>query len=120
MVDDDEDNARSMARLLRIWGYDVRIARTGPEAVVAAHDGRPEVVLLDIGLPGMNGHEVAKVLRRDLSGPLLIFAVTGYSHPDDLRAAETSGFDHYLVKPIDLDLLESHLSRAEHAGVGCE
>jgi PAS domain S-box-containing protein len=111
VVEDDPHSASTLARLLRIWGYHVRVAADGPTAIEEAGRREPDVVLLDIGLPGMNGHEVAQSLRKSLSRPSLILAVTGYSHPQELYSTQRSWFDDYLIKPIDLDVLQAMLAR---------
>ena len=106
VVDDNADAARGLARLLNRLGHAVRVAHGGPEAIEAAREHRPGVVLLDIGLPGMDGYEVAARLRGEpcCRGALLI-AVTGYGQERDRRRAEESGFDHHMVKPVDYDHL---------------
>ncbi len=114
IVDDNTDSARSMAILQTRRGHVTRTAFTGPDALTAAAEFLPEVVLLDIGLPGMDGFEVARRLREmpALSGVFLI-AMTGYASPEDLLAATQAGFDEHLVKPVDLDVLREWLrSRA--------
>jgi PAS domain S-box-containing protein len=102
VVDDNVDSAEILARLLRKSGHDVRTAYTGPTALEAAVDHLPDVVLLDIGLPGLNGYEVARRLRQDprLEGVLLV-AMTGYGQESDLQLAKEAGFDRHLVKPVD-------------------
>jgi CheY-like chemotaxis protein len=106
IVDDNEDSARSMGMLQRLRGHETRIAFTGPEALATAADFAPEVVLLDIGLPGMDGFEVARRLRAmpQLANALLV-AMTGYGTPEDRANAQAAGIDEYLLKPVDLDLL---------------
>jgi signal transduction histidine kinase/ActR/RegA family two-component response regulator len=115
IVDDNEDSARSMSTLQRLRGHETRTAFTGPDAVAAAAEFAPEVVLLDIGLPGMDGYEVARRLRAmpALAGALLV-AMSGYGSDEDRARAGAAGFDEYLVKPVDLDLLRLWLrSRLE-------
>src|SRR5262249_34854516 len=98
VVDDHWDGAESTAALLRIQGHEVRTAHDGPEALEAARAFRPQVVLLDIGLPGMDGYEVARRLRQEPeSGGVVLVAVTGYGRDEDRRAAAAAGFDHHLV-----------------------
>ena len=114
IVDDNEDSARSMSLLQRLRGHETRIAFTGPDAVAAAVEFAPEVVLLDIGLPDMDGFEVARRLRAmpALAGVFLV-AITGYGSDEDRAHARAAGIDEYLVKPVDLDLLRACLrSRA--------
>jgi PAS domain S-box-containing protein len=102
VVDDSEDTAESMAMLLSMSGYDVRMAHTGPTALEAAVTYQPHVVLLDIGLPGMDGYEVARRLRQHphLQGVRLV-AVTGYGLASELQRSHEAGFDAHLVKPVD-------------------
>ena len=106
IVDDNTDSARSLAVLQRLRGHDTRTAFTGPAAVTAAAEFLPEVVLLDIGLPGMDGFEVARHLRAmpELSGVFLI-GMSGYGRDEDRAQAKAAGFDEYMVKPVDLALL---------------
>jgi CheY-like chemotaxis protein len=106
VVDDNLDNAGGLSRLLKLLGHDVREAHDGRAAIDVARAHRPEVVLLDIGLPGMDGYEVASRLRSDeCCSEALIVAVSGYGQPEDLRRAKEAGFDHHLVKPVDYDAL---------------
>lgn len=109
VVEDNVDAADTLGLLLRLYGHEVQLARTGPTALQMAADSRPDVVLLDIGLPGMDGYEVAKRLReRPDFKDVMMCALTGYtpSEADRHRQTET-GFDHYYVKPVDLqNLLE--------------
>ncbi|MES2597441.1 MAG: response regulator [Verrucomicrobiota bacterium] len=110
MVDDNTDWARRLAMLQRQRGHETCTAYTGPEALAAAAEFRPEVVVLDIGLPGMDGFEVARQLRAtpELEN-LLLIAMSGYGSADDQETARQAGFDEYLVKPIDLEKLCSIL-----------
>jgi len=110
IVDDNTDSAGSMAMLQTRRGHVTRTAFTGPDALTAAAEFLPDVVLLDIGLPGMDGYEVARHLRAmpALAGVFLI-AMTGYASPEDLLAAKQAGFDEHLVKPVDLDTLSEWL-----------
>jgi signal transduction histidine kinase/CheY-like chemotaxis protein len=107
VVDDNEDSAVSLAILLKARGHDVHVAHDGPTAIERACDLRPDVVLLDLGLPGMDGCEVARRLRdRSETQLALLVAVTGYGHDEARERARRSGFDHHLVKPVVLrDLL---------------
>jgi two-component system CheB/CheR fusion protein len=112
-VDDHADAARSLAVLLRLWNHDVILARDGPAALAAAAEHHPDIVLLDIGLPGMDGYQVAQQLRKvpGMQKALLI-AMTGYGQEQDRRLAREAGFDHHLVKPVDLEALQSLLAGA--------
>jgi CheY-like chemotaxis protein len=100
VVDDNVD----LARVLQIHGHDVRIAHDGPTGLDLAKNSKPDVVLLDIGLPGMDGYQLAAQLRRDetVKNATLI-AISGYGQEEDLRLAKEAGFDHHLVKPIISD-----------------
>ena len=110
VVDDSVDSAETLGELLKIWGYDVRLAHDGPGAVAAARDYRPEVVLLDIGLPGIDGFAVAAQLRKEGIGGRMLIALTGYGEKQDRDKAQQVGFDHHLVKPIDPDTLQKLLA----------
>jgi CheY-like chemotaxis protein len=108
VVDDNVDAAESLAVLLRLWGHQVRVAHTGPEALKVAHESHPEMLILDIGLPEMSGYEVARRLRQQPQfGKAIIVAVTGYGQAEDRRRTEEAGFDHHLTKPVDPAALES-------------
>jgi CheY-like chemotaxis protein len=111
VVDDSIDSAETLGELLRIWGHDVRMAHDGPAALAAARDYRPEIVLLDIGLPGMDGFAVAAQLRQEGLGGRMLVALTGYGEQQDRERAQKAGFDHHLVKPIDPDTLQKLLVR---------
>jgi PAS domain S-box-containing protein len=111
VVDDNADTARGMARLLKLLGHEVRVAHDGPGAIEAALEFRPEFVLLDIGLPGMDGYEVASRLKREGSfQDAIIIAVSGYGQDHDRRRSKEAGFDHHLVKPVDHEALLTLLS----------
>ena len=111
VVDDSVDSAETLGELLKIWGHEVLLAHDGPAAVAAARDYRPEVVLLDIGLPGMDGFAVATQLRKEGIGGRMLVALTGYGEQQDKDRAHKAGFDHHLVKPIDPDTLQKLLVR---------
>jgi two-component system, sensor histidine kinase len=111
VVDDSVDSAETLGELLRIWGHEVRLAHDGPTAVTAAREYRPEVVLLDIGLPGMDGFAVATALRKEGTAGRMLVALTGYGEQQDRDRAQKAGFDHHLVKPIDPDTLQKLLAR---------
>ncbi|MES2661390.1 MAG: PAS domain S-box protein [Verrucomicrobiota bacterium] len=111
IVDDNHDAAETMAMLQRLHGHDTRTAHTGPAAVTLAAEFIPEVVLLDIGLPEMDGFEVARRLRSmpDMKNAFLI-ALTGYGTDADRQQAREAGFDEHLAKPADLKLLNEWLA----------
>lgn len=103
VVDDLQDSADSLAEALRLLGQDVCAAYGGEEALEKAESFRPDVVLLDLGMPGMDGYEVCRRLRRTPEGQrLLIIAQTGWGQQQDKERTREAGFDHHLVKPLDL------------------
>jgi CheY-like chemotaxis protein len=113
VVDDNADAAESMALLLAVHGHDVRQARSGPEAIATARTFAPDVMLLDLGLPEMDGYAVAEAVRREpaLAGCRLV-AVTGYGRDEDRRRAREAGFDEHLLKPVDPAVLQTVVASA--------
>jgi len=110
VVDDNVDAAETLAMLLGLIGADVRVAHDGPSALAAFAAFVPELVLLDIGMPGMDGYEVARRLRtQDAGRAANIVALTGWGQNEDRRLAREAGFDHHLVKPANLDALRAIL-----------
>ncbi|HTP24094.1 MAG TPA: ATP-binding protein [Anaeromyxobacteraceae bacterium] len=111
VVEDNIDAAESLKEALELNGHTVFLAYTGPEGVQRARDVRPDVVLCDIGLPGMNGYDVARAIRAD---PDLCFsrliALSGYALPEDVDRARAAGFDQHLAKPADLSVLEHSIA----------
>ena len=105
VVDDNEDAADSLATLLEVMGYQVRIAYDGPEALVAADEFVPAVALLDIGLPRLSGYDIARHIRGRRGGDVLLVAITGWGQEEDRRLARDAGFDHHFTKPADFDQL---------------
>jgi len=111
VVDDNQDGAHSLAMLLQMQGNEVCTVYDGPEAVEAVAQFHPDVVLLDIGLPTLNGYETARRLRAlPDSRDVLIIALTGWGQEEDRRRSREAGFDHHLVKPVDLQVLETLLA----------
>jgi CheY-like chemotaxis protein len=106
VIEDGKDTAESLAEVLELKGFTVRIAATGPEGVALCRRERPDAVVCDIGLPGMTGFEVARTLRADpaTAGAALV-AVSGYAQDEDRRKARESGFDALLAKPADVNEL---------------
>lgn len=104
VADDNEDLRQMIATLLEIEGHEVKTARNGRETVALAERERFDMAFVDIGMPGIDGYEAARRIRRrtELDG-LRLVALTGYGLPDDVRRAEEAGFDHHLVKPVELD-----------------
>lgn len=108
VVDDNKDAAESMSMLLEMWGHDVVYAYDGPSALETAEQWQPEAVFLDIGLPGMDGYQVAEKLRElpNAKGAVLI-AITGYGQEDDRLRSRKAGIDHHLIKPVAPDDLRN-------------
>jgi signal transduction histidine kinase/CheY-like chemotaxis protein len=113
VVDDNVDSAESLARLLEVAGHEVRTAYDGAAALSSARAQAPEVVLLDLDLPGMDGFEVARRLRQEpaLNGTLLI-ALTGYGQEEDKRRSQAAGLNAHLLKPVDLPALQGLLAQS--------
>jgi CheY-like chemotaxis protein len=116
VVDDHTDSAESLAKLLELAGHEVQVARDGPHALAAALSWRPEFILLDLGLPAMDGYEVATRLRQEATcREAVIIAVTGYGQPEDRQRSRAAGIDHHLLKPANPDVLLALLARSEAA-----
>jgi signal transduction histidine kinase/CheY-like chemotaxis protein len=119
VVEDNRDGRESLRDLLELWGHEVELAENGPQGVELALAMQPDVALIDIGLPGLDGNEVAQRVRAALDGDrTALIAMTGYGQPEDRRRALQAGFDAYLVKPVDPDelcrtLLDFGCRRAE-------
>jgi CheY-like chemotaxis protein len=107
LVEDNLDAAEPLTDLLRMWGHEVVVSHDGPSALLAARSHQPDVVLLDIGLPGMDGYQLAQALRAlpELRSTRLI-AITGYGQLSDRQRSRQAGFDHHMVKPVDLQELQ--------------
>ncbi len=117
VVDDFLVAAQGLAKILEIHGHEVVMAHDGPSAIELAREVRPDVVLLDIGLPVMDGYEVAERLRREATvRDCLIIAISGYGQESDRQKSREAGMDHHMTKPIDLDALIGLLSRHDFAG----
>ena len=111
VVEDNRDAADTLCLLLEMLGHDVQVAYNGPDGVRRATSWGPDVVLCDIGLPGIDGFEVARRLRRQPgTEQALLVAITGYGTEQDRRRGFEAGFDHYLVKPADPDELRRLLA----------
>jgi CheY-like chemotaxis protein len=114
VVDDHADAADSLAMLLRMEGHEVRVARSGPAAVREVRADRPEVILLDLGMPGMDGFEVARQLRQSPGlTDICLVALTGWGQEEDRRRTREAGFDDHFVKPVDPDDLRALLARGQ-------
>ena len=111
VADDNKDAADALAMLLELAGHEVRVAHGGRAALSLAQTFRPDVAVLDIGMPELNGYEVAKELRREPWGSrMFLIALTGWGQDDDRQRAKDAGFDRHLTKPVDTDALEKLLS----------
>lgn len=105
VADDNRDSASSLAMLLRMMGHEVDIANDGIEAVERASAFHAEIVLLDIGMPGLNGYDAARLIREGQQSNLTLIAMTGWGQEEDRRRSKEAGFDAHLVKPVDLSAL---------------
>jgi CheY-like chemotaxis protein/nitrogen-specific signal transduction histidine kinase len=116
VVDDNIDAAESLSHLLRLQAHEVRVAHDGLAALAAAHDMNPDIVLLDIGLPQLDGLEVARSLRARGDGPRpLLVAMTGFGQAEDRARTAAAGFDYHLTKPVDPKLLRTLMQSAREA-----
>lgn len=111
LVDDNADALQAMAELFRMHGYACTVATDGPQGLAAALAERPEVVIIDIGLPGLDGFGVAEELRRLFGPAMMLFAMSGYSSADTRLRAVQAGFEDFLVKPIDMPVLLKQLQK---------
>jgi CheY-like chemotaxis protein/anti-sigma regulatory factor (Ser/Thr protein kinase) len=110
VVDDNVDSAESLAMLLGLKGHEVRIAHDGPQALRTLEAFRPHLILLDLGLPGMSGYEVARWIRGSAElGGVTLAALTGWGQEEDRRRTKEAGFDHHLVKPVEPAALQGLL-----------
>jgi CheY-like chemotaxis protein len=110
VVDDNVDSAETLAELLPLWGHEARVAHDGTTALEVARSFQPDVILLDIGLPGMDGFEIARRIRAEALPIRRLFAMTGYGEEEDKRKAKEAGFDDHLVKPVDPEALQKCLA----------
>ncbi len=101
VVEDQADAREALTMILQLAGHAVGAAADGPEGLALILSQRPEVALLDLGLPGMNGYEIAARVREELGGSVTLIAMSGYGQPEDVRRSEAAGFDRHLTKPVD-------------------
>ena len=119
IVEDNEDSALSLKMLLEAMGYLVEVVHDGESAVGASAERRPDLILMDIGLPGINGYEAARQIRSGHpQAPIVIVALTGWGQEPDRRKSQEAGIDHHLVKPLVLDQLKRILEPAQMSGAG--
>jgi signal transduction histidine kinase len=109
VVEDNEDSADMLSTWLQHLGHEVRVAHTGPDGVALVLEARPDVVLCDIGLPGMDGVDVCRNVVRGMPTPPVMVALTGWGMEGDRKRTDDAGFDHHLVKPVELNQLRSVL-----------
>lgn len=110
LVDDHADTVNSLAMLLRLWNYDVQTALEPSTALALAGEFRPQIVMLDIGLPGMSGYELASRIRDLELRDVVLIAMTGFGEDAARARSIESGFDHHLLKPVGVEQLKSFLA----------
>ena len=119
VVDDNKDGADTLAAALNDVGFEAEVAYSGEAALDAYDAGRHDVVLLDVGLPGLSGLDVASHLRRVAGQDVVLIAITGWGQPHDRMATASAGFDAHLVKPVEFSVLNAtirDLTRPSHRG----
>jgi CheY-like chemotaxis protein len=113
IVEDNADSRTMLHAMLELWGHEVHEAADGERGLERAVAVRPDIALIDVGLPGLDGYELARQIRASVGGVhIFLVAVTGYGDPDDLRRARAAGFDSHLVKPVDVKTLAGILGAA--------
>jgi CheY-like chemotaxis protein len=112
VVEDNPDGRETLRLLLQMLGYEVAVAADGVQGVEKALEQRPHVAVIDIGLPGLDGYQVARRLRAELGDGIFLITQTGYGQPEDRRRALEAGFDVHLTKPVDPQELFSWLETA--------
>jgi DNA-binding response OmpR family regulator len=113
VVDDNADAADSLAMLLQVHGDEVRVAYDGEEALFAEQEFKPDVLLLDIGMPKLSGYDVARRVRDARGAEVLIVAITGWGQDEDRQRARDAGFDHHFTKPVDYAVLLDLIDRTK-------
>ncbi len=120
IVDDNVDAAASLGMLLELAGNEVLVTHSGADAIAAARLHHPSIVILDIGMPQLDGYQVAAALRREARGSeLLLIALTGWGQTEDKQRALQAGFDYHFTKPVDLDAIHNDHRRAHRARMTC-
>jgi PAS domain S-box-containing protein len=120
VADDNRDAADSLQRILSLYGYDVRVAYDGAEAIAVSESFTPRVAVLDIGMPGANGYQVARTLRARHGEGIRLIALTGWGQEGDRRRAMEAGFDFHLTKPVDPGILNELLLKNEKSGTATD
>ena len=111
VADDNPDSAHSLALLVEALGHEAKIAHNGVQALGIAHEFRPHVAMLDIGMPGLDGHDLARRIRAEPWGnDVVLVAVSGWGEPEDKELSREAGFNLHLAKPVELQTLEALLS----------
>lgn len=112
IVDDNEASAKTLGWTLEMLGHESRLAHEGKKAIEVAKDYVPDIILLDIGLPGMNGYEVCRAIRQEPKlRDAVIIAQTGWGQKEHLKLSQEAGFNYHLVKPIRIETLEGILAK---------
>lgn len=112
VADDNEDAGESLAMLLRLDGHEVQVTNNGTDAVALFDQTQPDVVILDIGMPGLSGYEVAgRIRERDAGKEAMLIAVTGWGQQADKARASEAGFDHHFTKPVEPEALSALLAK---------
>ena len=110
VIEDQPDSRETLQILLQVWGHHVEVAGDGQAGLEKALSWKPDVAVVDIGLPLLDGHEVARRVRAAFGDQILLIALTAYSQQEDRRRALEAGFDHFMSKPADLDELSRLLA----------
>jgi CheY-like chemotaxis protein len=119
VADDNEDSAQSLAMMLKMMGSETKTAHDGVEALEVGAAFEPHLVLLDIGMPRMNGYDTARRMRQESwGGSAMLVAMTGWGRDIDKRRSQEAGFDEHLVKPIEMEALEMILKKTQAQGQG--
>jgi two-component system CheB/CheR fusion protein len=118
VVDDNRDTVESTRILLELLGYEVEVAFDGPSALQAARATRPDVVLLDIAIPRMDGFQVARKLRQEFGPRVVLVAITGFTDEKHVAQSQAAGFDCHLLKPFSVEELEQFLTLKERQRSG--
>ena len=117
LIAEDIPDAAEMLRLIvECMGHEVRVAADGVQALAMAQEFAPQIALLDIGMPRMDGYEAARQIRSVLGSRIVLVALTGWGQEQDQRRAYAAGFDHHVTKPVEPDVLESLIASAAHSG----